>query len=57
MALGSQGSPDGSLEGFRGSPGEIWSAPGGLWGMFGGPLGIKRWFETLQILRDAVSFG
>ena len=57
MVLGSQGSSDGSLEGFRGSPGEIWSAPGALWGMFGGPLRIKRWSKTLQILQDAVSFG
>ena len=32
MALGSQGSSDLSLEGFRGSPGVIWSAPGALWG-------------------------
>ena len=41
MVLGSQGSPDGSLEGFRGSPGEIWSAPGALWGMFGHHFGLK----------------
>ena len=53
MVLGSQGSSDGSLEGFRKSPGEIWSAPGALWGMFGGPLGIKSWSKTLRILQDA----
>ena len=57
MVLGSQGSSDRSLEGFRGSPGEIWSAPGALWGMFGGPLWIKRWSKTFQILKDAVRFG
>ena len=57
MVLGSQGSSDRSLDGFRGSPGEIWSAPGALWGMFGGPLWIKRWSKTFQILQDAVSFG
>ena len=57
MVLGSQGSPDGSSEGFRGSPGEIWSPPRALWGMFGGPLWIKRWSKALQILQDALCFG
>ena len=55
MVLGSQGSSDRSLEGFRRSPGVIWSAPGALWGMFWLSLGIKRWFKTLQILGNAVS--
>ena len=57
MVLGSQGSSDGSLEGFRGSPGEIWSAPGALWGTLWGPLGIERWFKALRILQDSVRFG
>ena len=57
MLLGSQDSPDGSLEGFRGSPGQILIAPGDLWGMFEGPLWIKRWFKALQILQDALCFG
>ena len=55
MVLGSQGSSDRSLEGFRRSPGVIWSAPGALWGMFGTPLWFKSWSKTLQILRNAVS--
>ena len=41
MVLGSQGSPDGSSEGFRRSSGEIWNAPGDLWGVFWGSLGKK----------------
>ena len=57
MVLGSQGSSNRSLDGFRGSPGVIWSAPGALWGMFGTPLWFKSWSKTLQILRNAVSFG
>ena len=57
MVLGSQGSSGLSLEGFRRSPGVIWSAPGALWGMFGTPLWFKSWPKTLQVLRNAVSFG
>ena len=57
MVLGSQGSSDGSLEGFRGSPGEILSAPGALWGMFWTSLGNKRWSKTSRSLQDAVRFG
>ena len=41
IVLGSQGSPDRSLEGFWKSSGEISNAPGGLWGMFWTPLGIE----------------
>ena len=57
MVLGSQGSPDGSSEGFRGSPGEILSAPRALWGMFWTSLGNKKWFKTSRSLQDAVRFG
>ena len=57
MVLGSQGSPDGSLEGFRRSFGKSWSAAEDLWGMFWAPLWIKSCFKTLHILQDALCLG
>ena len=60
MVLGSQGSSDLSLEGLRGSPGMIWSAPGALWGMFGLHSGSKdgsRRFRFCGMLSASVEGG